>query len=256
MTRIAVTGAAGNVGRETLAALEEYDVTPITHSEHDDLDSEVCDVTEADALSEILAGHDVVVHLAANPSPEAGWRSTVDVNIEGTRNVFEAAREHDIDRVVFASSNHAVGMYNADDPSETETMVTGRAHPVYPDDPPRPDSYYGVSKVTGEALGTYFADRHGIEVVNLRIGWLISEDELRDTQTESDEHARFSRAMWLSPRDCRNVMYAAATALLPEPTVTAHATSRNDDRFLSLLETERTLGYRPRDNASEVLDVQ
>ncbi|MFB9804819.1 NAD-dependent epimerase/dehydratase family protein [Haladaptatus pallidirubidus] len=254
MTRIAVTGAAGNVGRETLAALEEYDVTPITHSEHDDIDGEVCDVTEPAALSEILAGHDVVVHLAANPSPEADWRSTVDVNIEGTRNVFEAAREHDIDRVVFASSNHAVGMYNADDPAETETMVTGHARPVYPDDPARPDSYYGVSKVTGEALGTYFADRYGIEVVNLRIGWLLSEDELRETQTESDEHARFSRAMWLSSRDCRNAMHASVSSELPESTVTAHVTSRNDDRFLSLLESERSLGYRPRDNASETLE--
>lgn len=253
MTRIAVTGAAGNVGRETLAALDGHDVTPITHSEHDDIDSEVCDVTEPNALSDILADHDVVVHLAANPSPEADWRSTVDVNIEGTRNVFEAARKHDIDRVVFASSNHAIGMYNADDPAETETMVTGHAHPVYPDDPARPDSYYGVSKVTGEALGTYFADKHGIEVVNLRIGWLLSEDELRETQTGSDEHARFSRAMWLSPRDCRDVMHAAVTAEFPERTITAHATSRNDDRFLSLLQTERVLGYRPRDNASEVL---
>ncbi len=254
MTRIAVTGAGGTVGRESLVALEDYDVTPITHSEHDDIDSEVCDVRDADALSEILAGHDVVVHLAANPSPDADWRSTVDVNIEGTRNVFEAAREHDIDRVVFASSNHAVGMYNADDPAETETIVTGDAHPVYPDDPPRPDSYYGVSKVTGEALGTYYADRYGIEVVNLRIGWLLSKADLRATQSGSPEHARFARAMWLSPRDCRNAIRAAVIADLSERTVTAHATSRNDDRFLSLLQTERALGYRPRDNASETLD--
>ncbi|WP_458206718.1 NAD-dependent epimerase/dehydratase family protein [Haladaptatus sp. NG-SE-30] len=254
MTRIAVTGAAGNVGRESLAALEEYDVTPITHREHDDIDGEVCDVTDDEALADVLEGHDVVVHLAANPSPEADWRSTVDVNIEGTHNVFEAAREHDLQRVVFASSNHAVGMYNAADPSETETMVTDGAHPVYPDDPPRPDSYYGVSKVTGEALGTYYADRHGIEVVNLRIGWLLSEEDLRAEQDESAEHAHFARAMWLSPRDCRDVVRAAATASLPDTAVTAHAISRNDERFLSILQTERALGYRPRDNASEVLD--
>jgi L-arabinose 1-dehydrogenase [NAD(P)+] len=254
MTRIAVTGAGGNVGRESLTALEEYEVTPLTHSKHDDIDSVLCDVTDYDALSSALSGHDVVVHLAANPSPEADWRSTVDVNIEGTRNVFEAAREHGIRRVVFASSNHAVGMYNAEDKTKTETMTSDTAEPVYHDDPPRPDSYYGVSKVAGEALGTYYADRHGIEVVNLRIGWLIPEEELRETQDEPEEHARFARAMWLSPRDCRNVIHAAVTADLPEPTVTAHATSRNDDRFLSLLWTERALGYRPRDNATEVLD--
>ncbi|MFH5797799.1 NAD-dependent epimerase/dehydratase family protein [Haladaptatus sp. CMAA 1911] len=254
MTRIAVTGAGGNVGRESLSALEEFDVTPVTHSEHDDIDSVLCDVTDYDALSDALSGHDVVVHLAANPSPDADWRSTVDVNIEGTRNVFEAAREHGIRRVVFASSNHAVGMYNAADKTETETMTSDTAEPIYHDDPPRPDSYYGVSKVTGEALGTYYADRYGIEVVNLRIGWLIPEEELRETQDEPEEYARFARAMWLSPRDCRDVIHAAVTADLPEPTVTAHATSRNDERFLSLLWTERALGYRPRDNAAEVLD--
>ncbi|EFW90514.1 hypothetical protein ZOD2009_18689 [Haladaptatus paucihalophilus DX253] len=254
MTRIAVTGAGGTVGRESLAALEDHDVTPITHSEHDDIDSVRCDVTDYDALSDALSGHDVVVHLAANPSPEADWRSTVDVNIEGTRNVFEAAREHGIRRVVFASSNHAVGMYNAADRTKTETMTTETAEPISHDDPPRPDSYYGVSKVTGEALGTYYADRHGIEVVNLRIGWLLPEDGLRDTQDEPEEHARFARAMWLSPRDCRDVIRAAVTADLPERAVTAHATSRNDDRFLSLLWAERALGYRPRDNATEVLE--
>ncbi|MGA9399998.1 NAD-dependent epimerase/dehydratase family protein [Haladaptatus sp.] len=254
MTRIAVTGAAGNVGRESLTALEDYDVTPITHSAHDDIDGVVCDVSEYDELSDALSGHDVVIHLAANPSPEADWRSTVDVNIEGTRNVFEAAREHGIRRVVFASSNHAVGMYNAADPTETETLELDTVRPVYHDDPPRPDSYYGVSKVTGEALGSYYADRYGIEVINLRIGWLLSEDDLRGTQDGSPEHARFARAMWLSPRDCRNVIRAAVEADLPEPTVTAHATSRNDDRFLSLIWTERALGYRPRDNATEALD--
>ena len=254
MTRIAVTGAAGNVGRQALAALDDHEVTPVTHREHDDIDGEVCDVTEADALADVLAGHDAVVHLAANPSPDADWRSIVDVNVEGTHNVYEAAREHDLDRVVYASSNHAVGMYNAADPMETETMTTGPAAPVDPDDPPRPDSFYGVSKVTGEAVGTLYADRHGIEVVNLRIGWLLSRDDLTETQGGDPEHARFARAMWLSPRDCRNVVRAAATADLPATSVTAHAISRNHDRFLSLSWTEQALGYRPRDDASEALD--
>ncbi|WP_327051559.1 NAD-dependent epimerase/dehydratase family protein [Halomicrococcus gelatinilyticus] len=253
MTRIAVTGAAGNVGRQALDALDGHDVTPVTHHEHDDIDGEVGDVTEADALADLLAGHDVVVHLAANPSPDADWRSIVDVNVEGTHNVYEAARERDVDRVVYASSNHAMGMYNAADPMETETMTTEVAAPVDHDDPPRPDSFYGVSKVTGEAVGNLYADRHGIEVVNLRIGWLLSRDDLADTQDGNPEHARFARAMWLSPRDCRNVLRAAATVDLPATSVTAHAISRNHDRFLSLSWTEQALGYRPRDDASEVL---
>lgn len=251
---IAVTGAAGNVGRETLSALADHDVTPLTHREHADIDGEVCDVTDYDRVAEVLAGHDVVVHLAANPSPEADWRSAVDVNVEGAYNVFEAAHQQGVGRVVFASSNHAVGMYNAADPTETETMTTDPAEPVTHDDPPRPDSYYGVSKVTGEALGTLYADREELEVVNLRIGWLLDESGLRETQGESPEHARFARAMWLSPRDCRNLMVAAATADLPETEVTVHGISRNHDRFLSISWAEQALGYRPRDDASDVID--
>ncbi|WP_440008741.1 NAD-dependent epimerase/dehydratase family protein [Halomicrococcus sp. SG-WS-1] len=253
MTRIAVTGAAGNVGRQALRALDDHEVTPLVHHEQEDIDGVVTDVTDYESLADAFAGHDVVVHLAANPSPEADWSSVVDVNIEGTHNVYEAARGQDVDRVVFASSNHAVGMYNADDPMETESMTTGVAAPVDPDDPPRADSFYGVSKVTGEAVGNLYADRHGIEVVNLRIGWLLDEEELAEEQDADPGHARFARAMWLSPRDCRNVVEAAATADLPETSVTAHAISRNHDRFLALSWTEQALGYRPRDDASEVL---
>ena len=71
--------------------------------------------------------------------------------------MFEAARRAGVPRVVFASSNHAVGFHPAVDP--------------VPDDlPPRPDTYYGVSKVAGEALGSLFHDRYGLDVVCLRIG--------------------------------------------------------------------------------------
>ena len=60
-------------------------------------------------------------------------------------------------------------MYNAVSPDEPESLVES-PDVIDPDDPPRPDSYYGVSKVAGEAFGSYYADRHAIEVVNLHIG--------------------------------------------------------------------------------------
>lgn len=72
---------------------------------------------------------------------------------------------------MFASSNHAVGTYNAADPADPESMTLDDARTVDPDDPTRPDSFYGVSKVACEGLTKYYADVHGLEVVNVRIGW-------------------------------------------------------------------------------------
>jgi len=247
---VAVTGAAGNVGREALAALDDHEVTPITHSDREDLSGPTLDVTDRDAFADALTGQDALVHLAANPSPDADWDGVFETNIGGTYNAYEAARENGLDRVVFASSNHAVHLRNAADPDEPESLRED-ARTVRPDDPTAPDSYYGASKVAGEALGDLYAGRHDLNVVNLRIGWLMDEDELRATRREAAEsRARFARAMWLSPRDCRDAIRRSVTADLPESPVVAHAVSRNGERYLSLTETMRTLGYRPRDDAA------
>lgn len=249
---VAITGAAGKVGRQALLALCGHDVTPVTHREHEELEGPTLDVTDAEAFADALDGQDALVHLAGNPSPDADWEGVFGTNVGGTYNAYEAARRNGLDRVVFASSNHAVQMHNVDDPAEPESLRED-ARTVRPDDPTRPDSYYGVSKVAAEALGELYADRHGIEVVNLRIGWLMDEDQLRETQDENEAKARFARAMWLSPRDCREAVKSAVDADLPEPAVTAHAVSRNDDRYMSLTETTRKLDYRPRDNSAETL---
>ena len=90
-------------------------------------------------------------------------------NIVGTYNVFESARLAGVRKIIFASTNHVMGMYDRD-----------RQWPVYADQPVRPDSLYGVSKAFGESLGRHFADEYGISVVSLRIGWFL---EIRTTRS-------------------------------------------------------------------------
>lgn len=257
MARIGLTGAGGNVGREVLSAFGgEHDVVPFTHSEQEDMDSELLDVTDPDEVAEKLDNFDSVIHLAGASSPDADWDTVSRTNIEGTKNVLDAAVENGIDRLVFASSNHAVGTYNSSDDADPESMTIGDARTVGPDAPTRPDSFYGVSKAACEGLTTYYADVHGLEVVNVRIGWYMSEDDLRNNTDDDVEPGkdRFARAMWLSPHDCRDVHRKAATVDLPENPVTINAVSRNDERFYSITETMRTVGYEPRDNAAETLD--
>lgn len=252
MSRIAVTGAAGNVGEVALEALADHDVTPITHREHDGLDSVTLDVTDPDALTDAVADHDVVVHLAANADPRDSWNAVRDVNVQGTYNVFEAARRTGVSRVVFASTNHVTHMYNAEDPTDSETLVDD-ARAVTTDEPVRPDTFYAVTKVTGEAFGSYYADRHDVEVVNLRIGWLLTRDALRERATREASHARYAMGMWLSPEDCGRSIQRGVEASLSENPLTVNVVSNNRDRYLSLTTARCELGYHPQDDSADVV---
>ncbi len=254
MTDIAITGASGRVGRETIEALDEHSLTLFSHGETEDLDTTPIDVADRETVMDALDGEDVLIHLAANPDPRAEWDGLSGPNVEGVYNVYEAAVEHDVERVVFASSNHAVNMDNTVSSVRPESTI-GSPAVIRPDDAPDPDTYYGVTKVFGEAMGSYYAKRAGLDVLNLRIGWLLSRDELRAEVEDRDASgARYARAMWLSPADCRRLLRAATTTALGSTPFIAHGISRNSERFLSLSETMLELGYQPRDDAAEVID--
>jgi uronate dehydrogenase len=191
------------------------------------IDGIVGDVTEPADLDAAMAGVTAIVHLAGQPT-EAPWPMIRDGNLEGTFQVFEAARRHGVRRVVYASSNHAVGFT-----------------PVRPDLPadvaPRPDTLYGVSKVFGEALGRYYVDRYAMEVACLRIGTFAPRPP-----------DRRSLSTWLSPDDCARLVDACLRA--PELTYALlWGVSANTRRTWSLDEAVR-LGYRPRDDAESYAD--
>src|SRR5579862_8434427 len=150
MSIIVITGAAGRIGtmlRPRLAApgrvLRLLDVVPVTVGAVTvgaDEESMTASVTDLDAMTSACAGADAVIHLGGIPS-EAPWDRVLDVNINGTYTVLEAARRAGVRRVIVASSNHAVGFTTLD-----ELPIPDYAFPA-------PDTFYGVSKVAGEALG-------------------------------------------------------------------------------------------------------
>jgi uronate dehydrogenase len=114
------------------------------------------DLTKPDEVAAVLKGADSVLHFGGF-SVEGPWDTILQANIIGCYNVFEAARQAGVKRVIFASSNHAVGFYPRKRKIATDVTV-------------RPDSRYGVSKAFGEALGAMYADKHGLSVTCLRIG--------------------------------------------------------------------------------------
>jgi uronate dehydrogenase len=179
---VTVTGAAGLVGtalrnawRGVFPALRLVDRGELGEAREGE-ELLVADLTDLAAAREGVRGADAVVHLAAIPEEDT-FDHLLEVNVRGAYNVFEAARREDVRRVVFASTNHVTGFYP-------------QAQRIGPDDPVRPDSLYGVSKVFGEALGRLYADKWGLEVVCLRIGAF-------GERPESAEEL----PMWLSPRD-------------------------------------------------------
>ncbi|WP_123623590.1 NAD(P)-dependent oxidoreductase [Halorubrum sp. CSM-61] len=252
---VAITGAAGKVGRVAVDAFDRDELTLLTHREHEEMDSDLLDATDREAFVDALDGVDALVHLAWVTEDGSEWgEGGEEANLRIVANAMAAARENDLDRVVVASSAHVHGMYNRDDPSAFESTVESPTTVVDTEAPPRPDSHYGVAKVATEALCSYTADRYDLEVVVVRIGWLLSREGLRDLGPEPADRHRFARAMWLSHRDCRALLRAAVRTPIDGSPVVAHGISANGDRYLSLTETMQRLEYRPRDDSADVLD--
>ena len=161
MKTVLITGASGDVGshlRRELAgkyALRLSDLRPLDKKARGETFAKADISRMADALR-ITKGMDAIVHLGGY-SVEGPWENILQANIVGCYNIFEAARKNGVKRILFATSNHAVGFY-----PRTQKID----HHVYI----KPDGRYGVSKVFGEALGSLYSDKYGMEVFLMRIG--------------------------------------------------------------------------------------
>ncbi|MGY1501766.1 NAD-dependent epimerase/dehydratase family protein [Streptomyces sp. QTS52] len=226
---VLLTGAAGGLGtlmRDLLPSygyeLRLFDLLPV----EGEPDAITADLTDSAALREAVRGVDAIVHLAGI-SLESSFEKILRANIEGTYNLYEAARQEGVGRVVFASSNHAVGF----------TPRPQGADPLIPvDTPRRPDTFYGLSKSFGEDLAQLYWDKHGLETVSVRIGSCFPEP----TSVRM-------LSLWMSPADGARLFHAALTAEEVGHTV-VYGSSANT-RLWWDLGTARALGYAPQDDS-------
>jgi uronate dehydrogenase len=230
MKNILITGAAGGIGsclRAGLAGayplIRLTDIRPLSPAVNGE-ECVVTDLTDLVALKSLMAGIDCVVHMGGVPR-EAPWEAILPANIVGAWNVFEAARLAAVKRIVFASSNHVVGYYRSN-------MTVGV------DEPPRPDSRYGASKVFGEALGRLYADKHGMSIACLRIG----------SFRERPEDAR-QLATWISPRDMVQLVRRCIDA--PDYRYLVLYGVSNNSRARWQNPHAVRIGYAPQDNAED-----
>lgn len=227
MATIVITGAAGVIGTAVTPLLaDRHELRLVDIDVPDDADGSwtQCSVTDSEKLGAVMEGADAVVHLAGIAS-EAPWDDLLQVNIDGTKRVLEAARDAGVRRVLLASSIHAGGY---------STGSTADVHAV------RPDSYYGVSKVAMEALGSLFADRFEMCIVSARICTFGHEPSLGRTV-----------ATWLSVNDTVRLIEAAVRLEAPGNHVVWGVSANSPGWFP--LEPGRQIGYHPADNATQLL---
>ena len=231
---VLLTGAAGRIGTAfRLAHGQDYrfrlaDLETCTLAGTPSMAHEVIrlDVAHAAACRAACAGIDTVVHLAADPHPDAPRESLLANNIQGVLNICEAALAAGCQRVVFASSAHAVGAYPPD--------VT-----LADDVPPRPGNLYGASKVFGEGVLSAFATR-GLSGIAIRIGAYDAPWYYEDT----DDNVA---GAYISPRDMNQLLVRAIETPEISYAVVAGISNNRQKRF-DLRQTRAVLAYDPRDD--------
>ena len=227
MKTILITGAAGDVGthlRRELAgkyAIRGSDLRSLKKFSPKEQFMRA-DISKFSDALRITRGVDAIVHLGGY-SVEGPWEGILSANIVGCYNVFEAARRNGVKRILFPTSNHAMGFYRRD-------------HTIDHRDYPKPDSRYGVSKVFGEALGSLYADKYGMQFFMMRIG---------NVNPVPIDKRRLS--IWFSPRDLAQLV----TIGIEHPDVRfeiVYGISKNTRAWYDNANAFR-LGYKPVDNA-------
>jgi nucleoside-diphosphate-sugar epimerase len=226
--RVVVTGAAGRIGavvRNELGCRWQIRATDLTPADR----IEELDVTDFERCLVLFRGTDAVLHLAADPDPNAEWSALSGPNVDGAYAVAAAARECGVRRLVLASSVQAVSAY----PDALQRRV---------DDAPRPENLYGATKAWAEALGGWVAASSGTSVVALRIGYFS------ERPPEGDKATPRNLSAWLSHGDCARLIQAAVESE-HDGFLVVNGISANRYRFAELGEAERQIGYAPIDDA-------
>lgn len=233
--KILITGAAGFIGSYIREAFNDrYDMRLADIGEiNEPQGHEVikADITNLDEMRRVCEGMDTVVHLAADRSPSANFYETLlSLNIIGTYNIFQAAKEQGCQRVVFASSVNAMLGYSPD--------VSVRW-----DMPVNPTNVYGVTKCFGEALGQCYAN-NGLSAICIRIGAIKRQDDPNLNQPV--ENPSDWGEGWISQRDLVQLIQRCIDVEGVDFAI-VHGQSRHKRPRLDIAHTCDVLGYEPED---------
>jgi len=248
MKKIFITGGAGLIGSILNKHLSNnYQILNLDISNSKNNLSETI-VGDMNIYKDVLNGSkgcSVIIHLGAVVSVDSSWDLVLKNNIESTRNVYEAARKNNVEKVIFASSNHAVGLFENDEPykqivaGDYKNIDHNKIPLIDHNVPIRPDSYYGISKAYGESMGRFYFENFGIQSINLRIGTV----QKLDTPKSSVRHF----ATWLSHKDIAQLVEKSIINDLGFEIF--YGVSNNKWRFWDIRNAYNKIGYEPVENA-------
>ena len=245
--KVLITGLAGKIGGIIRSNLSlKYALSGLDLQKVPEFPTTVANLSNLDEILPAFEGIDTVVHLAADPNHQGSWETNLENNIIGTRNVYEAARRSGVNRVVFASSNHALGFYPLRD-NPYKQIYEGKfrevRQPVIPlaTNLVRPDGYYGVSKAFGESLGSYFHDEYGMSVICMRIGWVMEPDD--------PTFAPSALSLWMSHKDTASLIACSIDAPESVGFAIVYGMSDNTYGIWDMEQGRKIIGFIPKDNA-------
>ncbi|WP_436925679.1 NAD-dependent epimerase/dehydratase family protein [Halosimplex amylolyticum] len=214
MSRVLVTGGLGGSGRWIVDRLASHDHEVLcvdqrfAESERDEVDVRVADLTDRGDVFDLVGEFDpdAVVHWAAIPDPlDHPGGEVFENNVVSTYNVLEAAGRADA-RVVWASSESALGFPFAAETPAPDYLPIDEEHPLRPEDP------YGASKEAGEALARTTVRRHGVPVVSVRPSWIQYPGEYACLGNEPPEEGVGNFWSYVDVRDIASIVTAALDA--------------------------------------------
>lgn len=248
MKKILITGAAGKIGqhitntliKETSYQLRLADINLFPLEKFKNAGHEIIylNVSSLEECQEACENIDIVIHLAGDPSPNADFYTTLlESNIKGSYNIFKAASDNGITKVVVASSAQTVEGYPLD------FQVTESS-------PVRPKNMYGVSKCFVEALASYFAYEKQIQSIAIRIG------AYDDYKPEDQPLSARDMSAYISPEDFSDLLLKTIFAKNLPPFSIIHGISDNRFKRLNIEETKRLVEYTPNSDAFKLCGIQ
>ena len=239
--KLLITGSNGRIGSILMKGLadafELYGVDISAKPGEQIFKADLSDYEQIDDIVRCNAPIPIVIHLAGDPRVDADWLSVLKKNIIATRNIYETAKNHEVKRVVFASSNHATGAYEGFPPRlhlQEEPEIINIHHPL------RPDSDYGTSKIFGEAVDRQYYEGYGVSSICLRIGSVLADDNTRASER--------NRRTWLSHKDLIQLVKKSIHSDIGFGIY--YGVSNNKGRFWDISNAIKELGYYPEDDAS------
>jgi len=250
--KVLVTGASGLIGQLVISRLgDRYEFSGLSRRPLDGIQYTQASITDVDAVRAACAGMDMVLHLAAETQDYDDWDKVVANTMGGTLNVYRAAQEAGVGRVVFASAGSTMLGYQFDPASIYAQLADNKlqrmpadAHMVHHTDPPRPADFYSVGKLFGEQTGRLFSDKYGMSVLVIRIGAVLPGDKptiMRELPG------------YLSHRDLVNIIDKTMSAPMTLRYDIFHAVSNNARRWRDIDHAREVLGWEPLDS-SDVFD--